>query len=86
MIVDRVPDKLVDPSLIVLVQVEGVYTRGLLDSGMQVTLFYRDFYDRQHFSLQKLDNLVIWGLGTEKFPYNSYLPLHMTYSPGCGAP
>lgn len=50
-------------------QVVGVYTKALLDSGMQVTLFNRDFYDRllKHLPLQKLDNLEIWELGLRSF-------------------
>lgn len=63
------------------VQVEGIYTRGLLDSGVQVTLLYQNFYDRhlRHILIQKLDDLKIWGIGTEKFPYNGYLSIQLTF-------
>lgn len=46
--------------------VEGIYMRVLLDTGAQVTLLYRDLYDRplKHLPLQKLDNLEFWDSGT----------------------
>uniref|UniRef100_A0A8C5WE77 ribonuclease H n=1 Tax=Leptobrachium leishanense TaxID=445787 RepID=A0A8C5WE77_9ANUR len=55
--------------------IEGVYTKALLDSGAQVTLIYRDFYEKhlKHIPLQKLKDLEIWGIGTEKLPYDGYL-------------
>lgn len=55
------PEKLIDPSPIVSVQVEGIYTRVLLDIGAQVTLLYRDFYDKhlKHIFLCKLEELEI---------------------------
>lgn len=43
---ENFPDRLVGPSPIVSVQVEGIYTRALLDTGAQVTLLYGDFYDK----------------------------------------
>lgn len=47
--------------------------RVLLNTGAQVTVLYRDFYDRhlKHLPLQKLDNLEFWAIGTESFLYCS---------------
>ena len=80
---DFPPPKLVGPSPIFPIQVEGIYTKALLDTGAQVTLLYRDFYDRhlKHLPLQKLEELEIWGLGTQNFPYDGYLPVRLTFDP-----
>lgn len=57
----KLPPRLVGPSPDVPIQVEGIYTRGLLDTGAQMTLLYRDFYDKylKHLPLQKLEELQI---------------------------
>ena len=77
------PVKLVGPSPVVSIQVEGIYTKALLDTGAQVTLLYRDFYDRhlKHLPLQRLEDLEIWGIGTQSFPYDGYLPIKLTFDP-----
>lgn len=55
------PEKLVGPSPIVPVQSEGVYTKALLNTGAQVTLLYRDFYDKHlsHIPIRSLEELEI---------------------------
>ena len=77
------PPELVGPSPIVPIQVEGIYTKALLDTGAQVTLLYSDFYEKhlRHLPLQKLEELEIWGLGTQNFPYDGYLPIKLTFDP-----
>lgn len=62
---------------------EGIYTRALLDTGAQVTLLYRDFYDKylQHLPLCKLEELEIWGIGTAKCPYDGYIPIQIALGP-----
>ncbi|XP_040195295.1 uncharacterized protein LOC120928256 [Rana temporaria] len=77
------PPELVGPSPIVPIQVEGIYTKALLDTGAQVTLLYRDFYEKhlRHLPLQKLEELEIWGLGTQNFPYDGFLPIKLTFDP-----
>lgn len=77
------PEELVGPSPTVSIQVEGVYTKALLDTGAQVTLLYRDFYDRHlsHLPIQKIEELEIWGLGAQSFPYDGYLPIKLTFDP-----
>lgn len=64
------PEKLIGLSPIVSVQVEGIYTKALLNTGAQVTLLYQDFYNKplKHIPLRKLEELEIWGIGFEKFP------------------
>ncbi|XP_077327937.1 NACHT, LRR and PYD domains-containing protein 10-like [Lithobates pipiens] len=81
------PPKLVGPSPIVPIQIEGIYTKALLDTGAQVTLLYRDFYDKhlkhlhlKHLPLQKLEELEICGLETQNFLYG-YLPVKLTFDP-----
>uniref|UniRef100_A0A8C5MGG5 CCHC-type domain-containing protein n=1 Tax=Leptobrachium leishanense TaxID=445787 RepID=A0A8C5MGG5_9ANUR len=78
----KFPDKLIGPSPIIPVQVEGVYTKALLDSGAQVTLIYRDFYQKylKHIPLKKLKDLEIWGMGMEKFPYDGYIQVKLEFS------
>ncbi|CAI9613085.1 unnamed protein product, partial [Staurois parvus] len=79
----KLPDRLVGPAPVVSIQVEGIYTKALLDTGAQVTLLYRDFYDKhlKHLPLQKLEELEIWGIGTQNFPYDGYLPVRLTFDP-----
>lgn len=43
---DKLPGDLVDPSPIIPIQVEGVYTKVFLDTGAQVTLLYRDIFEK----------------------------------------
>lgn len=63
------------------VQVEGLYTKALLDPGAQVTLLFRDFNDKhlKHPLLQELKDLKIWGIGAEKFLYEGYLPVNLAF-------
>lgn len=74
--------KLVGPSPVESIR-EGIYTKALLECVAQVTLLYRDLYNKhlKHLPLQKLDELKIWGIGTQTFPYNSYLPVELTFDP-----
>lgn len=53
------PEGLVGPSSVVSVQVEGIYAKALLDSGSQVTLLYRSFYDKylKHLPLTPIECL-----------------------------
>ena len=59
---------------------EGVYTQ---DTGAQVTLLYRDCYDKhlKHILLCKQEELEIWGIGTQKLPYDEYIPIKITFNP-----
>ncbi|XP_068118921.1 uncharacterized protein [Hyperolius riggenbachi] len=79
----RFPAELIGPSPVIPVQVEGIYTKALLDSGAQVTLLYKDFYDKhlKHLPLQKLEDLEIWGLSAKKFPYDGYLQIKISADP-----
>lgn len=65
------------------VQVEGIYPRALLETGAQVPLLYRDFYDKylQHIPLRKLEELKIWEIGTTKCPYDGYIPIQIAFGP-----
>ena len=78
----KFPDQLIGPSPIIPVQVEGVYTKALLDSGAQVTLIYRDFYQKhlKHLPLMELEDLEIWGIGTQKLPYDGCLQVKLEFS------
>lgn len=76
------PPGLVGPSSDVPVQIEGIYTRALIDSGSQVTLLYRSFYDSylKHLPLQPIEQLEIWGLSAHKYPYDGYLPVQLRFT------
>lgn len=69
----QLPSGLVGPSAEVPVQIEGVYAKALLDSGSQVTILYRSFYNTylKHLPLQSVENLEIWGLSSHQYPYDS---------------
>uniref|UniRef100_A0A8C5GFZ9 Uncharacterized protein n=1 Tax=Gouania willdenowi TaxID=441366 RepID=A0A8C5GFZ9_GOUWI len=47
----------------------------ILDTGSQVTLLYRSFYDRYltHLPLTSISALQIWGLSPADYPYDGYL-------------
>ncbi|XP_073455926.1 LOW QUALITY PROTEIN: uncharacterized protein [Aquarana catesbeiana] len=77
------PRNLVGPSPIIPIQVEGIYAKALLDTGAQVTLLYKNFYMKhlRHLPLQKLEELEIWGLVTQNFPYEGYIPIKLTFDP-----
>lgn len=79
----EIPKHLIGPSPIVPIRIEGVYTKALLDSGAQVTLLYRDFYEKhlRHLPLKALKDLEIWGIGTESLPYDGYLQVKLDLGP-----
>lgn len=60
---------------------EGIYAKALLDSGSQVTLLYRSFYDKylRHMPLIPIENLEIWGLSMQKYPYDGCLSLRLEF-------
>ncbi len=66
------PSGLVGPSSVLPIQVEGIYAKALLDSGSQVTLLYRSFYEKylKHLPLIPIENLEIWGLSMQRYPYD----------------
>ena len=76
------PEGLVGPSSIVSVQIEGIYAKALLDSGSQVTLLYRSFYDKylKHLPLTPIECLEIWGLSAKEYPYNGYMCLKLEFT------
>ncbi|GAA6095444.1 uncharacterized protein LOC114911105 [Tachysurus ichikawai] len=78
----KLPNGLVGPVSEVTVQIEGIYTKALLDRGSQVTLLYRSFYDTylKHLEIQPVGNLEIWGLSSHKYPYDGYLPLRLEFT------
>ncbi|KAL6460364.1 hypothetical protein MHYP_G00303300 [Metynnis hypsauchen] len=78
---DTIPQGLVGPSSAVPVQIEGIYTKAILDTGSQVTLLYRSFYDRYltHLPLTPISVLQIWGLSPADYPYDGYLSLKLKF-------
>lgn len=78
---DTIPEGLVGPSSVVSVRIEGIYSKAILDSGSQVTLLYRSFYDRYltHLPLTPISTLQIWGLSSDEYPYDGYLSLRLEF-------
>jgi len=78
---DTVPEGLVGPSSVVSVQIEGIYSKAIIDSGSQVTLLYRSFYDKYltHLPLTSINTLQIWGLSPAEYPYDGYLSLRLEF-------
>lgn len=78
---DTIPEGLVGPCPVVPVQIEGIYSKAILDSGSQVTLLYRSFYDRYltHLPLTSISTLQIWGLSPTDYPYDGYLSLKLEF-------
>lgn len=64
-------------------QVKGISTKALLVTGAQVTLVYWYFFNKhlKHIPLCKLEGLKIWGIGSQKFPYDGYIPIKITFEP-----
>ncbi len=79
---DTIPEGLVGPSSAVSVQIEGIYAKAILDTGSQVTLLYRSFYDRYltYLPLTSISALEIWGLSPADYPYDGYLSLKLEFS------
>lgn len=79
---NQLPAGLVGPASNVPVQIEGIYARALLDSGSQITILYRSFYDTylKHLPLQPLQELEIWGLSSHQYPYSGYLSLQLEFT------
>lgn len=75
------PAGLVGPSSVLPIQIEGVYAKALLDSGSQVTLLYRSFYNKylKHLPLTPIENLEIWGLSSQQYPYDGCLSLRLEF-------
>ncbi len=69
------------PSSVLPIQVEGIYAKALLDSGSQVTLLYRSFYEKylKHLPLIPIENLEIWGLSMQRYPYDGCLSLRLEF-------
>lgn len=78
---DTIPEGLVGPSSTVPVQIEGIYTKAILDTGSQVTLLYRSFYDKYltHLPMLSISSLQIWGLSPADYPYDGYLSLKLEF-------
>uniref|UniRef100_A0AAY4C672 Gypsy retrotransposon integrase-like protein 1 n=1 Tax=Denticeps clupeoides TaxID=299321 RepID=A0AAY4C672_9TELE len=77
-----IPVGLIGPISIVSVRIEDIYAKALLDSGSQVTLLYRSFYDKylKHMPLTPIDCLEIWGLSVKDYPYEGYLCLKLEFN------
>lgn len=54
----------------------------MLDSGSQVTILYRSFYDTylKHLPLQPLENLEICSLSSYRYPYEGYLTIQLEFT------
>lgn len=78
----KLPQGLIGPSSVVSVQIEGIYAKALLDSGSQVTLLYRSFYDKylKHLPLTPIECLEIWGLSADQYPYDGYVCLKLEFA------
>lgn len=53
----------------------------MLDSGSQVTLLYRSFYEKYltHLPLTPIENLEIWGLSSNSYPYDGCLSVQLEF-------
>ncbi|XP_059819440.1 uncharacterized protein LOC132390922 [Hypanus sabinus] len=79
-----VPDGLVGPRASVGLRIEGVYAKAVLDTGSQVTLLYRSFYNQhlKHLPVTPFDALQIWGVSEGDYPYDGYLSVRLEFSEG----
>ena len=78
----RIPEGLVGPRASVSILIEGIYGRAVLDTGSQVTLLYRSFYDRylKHLPLIPFSALEIWGVSAGDYPYDGYVSARLEFS------
>lgn len=72
-------DKLVSPFPILPVQVKGVYMKALLDSS-DLELPQLLWQTLEAPVLRKLEDLEIWGMGTNRPPCDGYLPVKREFS------
>ena len=59
--------------------VDGVRTEALLDSGSQVTLIYRDFFESLGLPLRPLQDLVLLHGGDGKMPYLGWTEINLGF-------
>lgn len=78
---DTIPKGLLGLSSAVSLQTEGIYTKAIHDTGSQVTLLYRSFYDRylMHLPLTPNSALQIRGLSPADYPYDGYLSVKLEF-------
>uniref|UniRef100_A0A8C5Q2D4 ribonuclease H n=1 Tax=Leptobrachium leishanense TaxID=445787 RepID=A0A8C5Q2D4_9ANUR len=57
----------VGPRSIIHVLINGIYASALLDTGSQVTIVYRSFYDQhlKHLPLLPTEEMQLWGMGDQ---------------------
>ena len=59
---------------------DGVETSALVDSGSQVTLIYKKFFDTLERSLYPLKDLVLWHGGDDLMPYLGWTEINLGFN------
>uniref|UniRef100_A0A8C5QC51 Gypsy retrotransposon integrase-like protein 1 n=1 Tax=Leptobrachium leishanense TaxID=445787 RepID=A0A8C5QC51_9ANUR len=60
----------VGPKSLVSLMIEGINASALLDTGSQVTIVFRSFYEEHlsHLTMLPADDVKLWGLGSQTYP------------------
>ncbi|CAH2299808.1 hypothetical protein XENTR_v90016230mg [Pelobates cultripes] len=70
----------IGPKSLIHVQVEGIHASALLDTGSQVTIIYRDFYERhlKHIPMEPAGEFQLWGVGSQAQPVEGCIKVTIT--------
>ncbi|CAH2330664.1 hypothetical protein XENTR_v90016230mg, partial [Pelobates cultripes] len=70
----------IGPKSLIHVQVEGIHASALLDTGSQVTIIYRDFYERnlKHIPMEPAGEFQLRGVGSQAQPVEGCIKVTIT--------
>ncbi|CAM4528450.1 unnamed protein product [Lepidochelys olivacea] len=76
-----IPAGLIGPRAEVMVRIEGVECKAVLDTGSQVTIIFQSFYQQmlRHLPIQPLTGLGLCGLSMDEYPYQGYVIVHLEF-------
>ncbi|XP_072135866.1 uncharacterized protein [Mobula birostris] len=79
-----IPDGLVGPRSRVSLQIQGIFANAIVDTGSQVTLLYRSFYNKylKHLPVTPFNALEIWGISDSDYPYDGYPSVRLEFAEG----
>lgn len=76
-----IPAGLIGPRAEVMVRIEGVECKAVLDTGSQVTIIFQSFYQQmlRHLPIQPLTGIGLCGLSMDEYPYQGYVIVHLEF-------
>lgn len=76
-----IPPGLIGPCSIIPVKINGQHCDALLDSGSQITIIFKPWYEHylSDVPIQPVSGLAIWGLSETSYPYLGYVVVEMEF-------